>query len=170
MTKSRVKCARNAIHYLHAMNQQDFLRRQTALLRASYLHWTGEHLLAANLNDDEAVAALMSAPFGVVSHDTASDPIFNYANHRALQLFEMDWQEFTQLPSRFSAEAGYQATRGKALEEVSRNGFVQNYSGIRIAKSGRRFWIRDTTIWNLVTPDGEYQGQAARIALTAELA
>ena len=151
------------------MTQQDFLRQHVALLRASYLHWTGEPLIAAQLNDDEAVDALMSAPFGVVSHDTASDPIFNYANQRALQLFEMDWQEFTNLPSRLSAETANQEKRGAALDEVSRNGFVQHYSGIRIASSGRRFWIRDTTIWNLVTPDGEFKGQAARIGETGEL-
>lgn len=152
------------------MSHQNFLRRHTALLRASYLHWTGVHLIAAQLNDDEAVEALMCAPFAVVSHDTASDPIFNYANHHALKLFEMDSQEFTRLPSRLSAETVNQTTRGAALEEVSRNGFVQNYSGIRIAKSGRRFWIRDTTIWNLITPDGKLHGQAARIGFTEELA
>ena len=151
------------------MTQQDFLRQHVALLRASYLHWTGLHLIPANLNDDEAVDALMPAPFGVVSHDTAADPIFNYANRRALQWFEMDWDSFTRLPSRLSAETANQEKRGAALDEVSRNGFVQHYSGIRIASSGRRFWIRDTTIWNLVTPDGEFKGQAARIGETGEL-
>ena len=151
------------------MTQQDFLRQHVALLRASYLHWTGLHLIPANLNDDEAVEALLTAPFALVTHDTASDPIFNYANQRALQLFEMDWQEFTNLPSRLSAETANQEKRGAALDEVSRNGFVQHYSGIRIASSGRRFWIRDTTIWNLVTPDGEFKGQAARIGETGEL-
>ena len=149
------------------MNHQNFLRQHTALLRASYLHWTGEALVAAQLNDDEAVEVLMSASFAIVTHDTASDPIFNYANQRALKLFEMDWAEFTQLPSRLSAETVYQEKRGAALDEVSRNGFVQHYSGIRIAKSGRRFWIRDTTIWNLMTPDGKLHGQAARIGATA---
>lgn len=152
------------------MTQQDFLRQHTALLRASYLHWTGKHLVAAQLNDDEAVEVLMSAPFGVVSHDTASDPIFNYANRRALACFEMDWTAFTKLPSRLSAATANQATRGQALDEVSRNGFVQHYSGIRIASSGRRFGIRDTTIWNLLTPDGTFKGQAALIGTTAELA
>lgn len=151
------------------MSHQAFLRHHTALLRASYLHWTGEHLVAAQLNDDEAVEALMSTSFAVVTHDTAPDPIFNYANQRALELFEMDWAFFTKLPSRLSAETVYQEKRGAALDEVSRNGFVKNYSGIRIAKSGRRFWIRDTTIWNLVTPDGKLHGQAARIGATSEV-
>lgn len=154
---------------MNESEQTEFLRQNTALLRASYLHWTGLHLIPANLNDDEAVETLMSAPFGVVSHDTAVDPIFNYANRLALEMFEMDWDSFTRLPSRLSAEVALQEKRGAALEEVSRNGFVQNYSGIRIASSGRRFWIRDTTIWNLVTPDGEFKGQAALIGESAEL-
>lgn len=146
-----------------------FLTQQVALLRASYSHWTGLHLIPANLKDDEAVEALMSAPFAVVSHDTQADPIFNYANRRALELFEMDWDSFTRLPSRFSAETAYQEGRGKSLDEVSQRGYVQGYSGIRIAKSGRRFWIRDTTIWNLVTSDGQFHGQAALIGESAEL-
>jgi hypothetical protein len=32
---------------------------------------------------------------------------------------------------------------------------------MRIAKSGRRFMITDTTVWNLVDESGIYDGQAA---------
>lgn len=150
-------------------DQKIFLQQHVALLRASYFHWTGLHLIAPDHDDTAAVEALMSAPYAVVSHDIQADPIFNYANRCALGLFEMDWDSFTRLPSRLSAEVALQEKRGAALEEVSRNGFVQNYSGIRIASSGRRFWIRDSTIWNLVTPDGEFKGQAALIGDTAEV-
>ncbi|MGO8754106.1 MAG: MEKHLA domain-containing protein [Gallionellaceae bacterium] len=38
-----------------------------------------------------------------------------------------------------------------------------------MARSGRHFWIRDTTIWNLVTPDGQFHGQAALTGKTMEL-
>lgn len=146
-----------------------FLQQHVALLRASYFHWTGLHLVAANLDATEAVAALQDAPFAVVSHDTAADPIFNYANRHALELFEMDWNRFTQLPSRLSAETVNQEKRGKALDEVARNGFVQGYCGVRIASSGRRFWIRETTIWNLVDARGVLHGQAALIAQSADI-
>jgi hypothetical protein len=111
------------------MTQQDFLRQHVALLRASYLHWTGSPLIAESLSAEAAVDALMSAPFAVVSHDTQADPIFNYGNRRALDLFEMDWDSFTRLPSRLSAEAAYQQGRGKSLDEVSQRGYVQGYSG-----------------------------------------
>ncbi|MGO8753867.1 MAG: MEKHLA domain-containing protein [Gallionellaceae bacterium] len=150
-------------------DRHDFLLQHVALLRASYLHWTGLHLIDKNLDASAAVEALDSAPFALVSHGTGDDPIFNYGNHRALELFEMDSDSFTRLPSRLSAATANQGKRGKALDEVSRCGFIEGYSGIRIAKSGRHFRIRDTTIWNLVSPDGRFHGQAALIAETAEL-
>jgi hypothetical protein len=32
---------------------------------------------------------------------------------------------------------------------------------MRISKSGRRFWIEDGTVWDLVDDDGAHHGQAA---------
>ena len=147
----------------------NFLLNQVALLCYSYRHWTGLHLIDAQFDDVGAVAALHDSPLAVVSHDTAADPIFNYANTAALQLFEMDWDSFTCLPSRLSAESANQEKRGKALEEVAQQGYTQGYAGIRIASSGRRFWIRDTTIWNVVSPAGVFMGQAALIGRTEAL-
>jgi hypothetical protein len=49
----------------------------------------------------------------------------------------------------------------KLLEKVSQQGYVNGYSGLRIAKSGRRFIITDTTVWNLLDEAGGYHGQAA---------
>jgi hypothetical protein len=54
-----------------------------------------------------------------------------------------------------------QDARVKLLEKVMRQGYVDNYSGMRIAKSGRRFMIADTTVWNLIDEKGAHQGQAA---------
>jgi hypothetical protein len=151
-------------------DRHEFLIRHVALLRASYLHWTGKHLIDNSLDAAAAVGALQCAPFAVVSHGTEADPLFNYGNRRALELFEMDWDSFTKLPSRLSAPASSQEKRGKVLDRVSRHGYIEGYSGIRIAgSSGRHFRIRDTTIWNLVTADGRFHGQAALIGATAEL-
>lgn len=144
-------------------NATPFLIRHVEILRSSYRHWTGRRLLDAHITPADAVAALHAAPFAVVSHGTQSEPIFNYGNQRALQLFEMRWDEFTALPSRLSAEAPNQAERASLLAAVSEQGYIDNYAGIRIAKSGRRFMIQEATIWNLLTPAGEYYGQAALI-------
>ncbi len=48
-----------------------------------------------------------------------------------------------------------------SLEAVTRHGFIDNYAGIRISKSGRRFEIFRATVWNLVSKAGEPCGQAA---------
>jgi hypothetical protein len=44
--------------------------------------------------------ALFNAPRVVVSHDTADDPILNYGNLMALELWNMTLTEFTATPSR----------------------------------------------------------------------
>lgn len=131
------------------------------LLRHSYRQLLHRDLLAADLEDEAAAQAIYTAPFVVVSHDTAADPIFNYANQTALNLFEMTWAEFTALPSRQSAEPPNREERDRLLATVTRQGYIDNYSGIRISKTGKRFWIQDVTVWNLSDRDGNYQGQAA---------
>ena len=75
----------------------------------------------------------------------------------------MNRAEFTALPSRLSAETINQAERARLLDRVTRHGYIDDYSGIRIAKSGRRFMIRNATIWNLLDADGQHYGQAALI-------
>jgi MEKHLA domain len=105
--------------------------------------------------------ALWNAPRAIVAHGTENDPIFFYGNRLALQLFEMDLDEFVRLPSRLSAEPLAQGARAKLLEQVLRQGYVDNYSGMRIARSGKRFMIEDGTVWNLVDETGLRQGQAA---------
>lgn len=148
---------------LNNVNKQIFLTRHVEIMRASYRRWTGKELIDEHIDRESAAEALFIAPFAVVSHDTQSEPVFNYANQLALSLFEMDWDEFTSLPSRLSAEAPNQAERCRLLEAVTREGYIDNYSGVRIAKSGKRFTINNATIWNLLTPEGRHYGQAALI-------
>ena len=76
----------------------------------------------------------------------------------------MSWDEITHLPSRYSAEPMAREERSDLLERVTRNGFVDDYSGIRIAKDGTRFIIRNATVWSLLDNDGIYHGQAALIS------
>jgi hypothetical protein len=106
-------------------------------------------------------AALWNAPRAVVAHGTEDDPVFFYGNRLALQLFEMSFDEFTRLPSRYSAELLAREERAKLLERVTRQGYADNYSGMRIASSGKRFMIEDGTVWNLIDEQGKHQGQAA---------
>ncbi len=132
------------------------------MLVGSYAQLTGKPLIDDAPADMTALrTALWNAPRAIVAHDTEADPIFFYGNCLALDLFEMSFEEFTRLPSRLSAEPLAQEARMKLLEKVTQQGYVDNYSGLRIAKSGRRFMIADCTVWNLADENGGHHGQAA---------
>lgn len=139
------------------------LSRHVAILLSSYRCWTGKLLLPPGVQDEAAAQWLDAAPFALVSHDTREDPIFNYANRAALQLFGMSWEQFTAMPSRFSAGPMDRDERECLLRRVNRDGYIDDYSGIRIAADGRHFMIRNATVWNLLDEENRYYGQAAMI-------
>jgi PAS domain-containing protein len=137
-----------------------------ALLDGSHRRLTGTPLLddphAQSLPHAEAARWLYEdAPFCVLAHNTDDDPRFIYANRSAQRCFEYDWDEVTALRSRLSAEQPNRDERARLLDAVRTHGFSRDYRGLRIAKSGRRFWIENVTVWNLVDTDGVYRGQAA---------
>lgn len=133
-----------------------------ALLADSHLHSVGTSLLDQELAPADAARWLYEdAPFCVVAHNTDADPRFVYANRAAQQCFEYTWAEMTALHSRLSAEHPNREERDRLLESVRTQGFASGYRGLRIAKSGRRFWIENVTVWNLVDREGVYRGQAA---------
>lgn len=101
------------------------------------------------------------APHCVLAHSTEPIPRFIYANKAAQACFEYDWDEIVGLPSHLSAEAPDRAERQRLLDAVSRYGFTSGYKGLRIAKSGRRFWIEDGILWQLVDGAGTLRGVAA---------
>jgi hypothetical protein len=138
----------------------DFLVAHAMRLLESHLRLTGRALLPDG--PPAAVArALYHAPFVVLSHDTGDDPLFTYANLAAQERFELPWAEIVGMPSRYSAEPLARDERQRLLERVARDGYIDDYSGVRIAKSGRRFMIRRATVWNLIDAHGDKVGQAA---------
>ncbi len=137
------------------------IQQHAALLQSSYTALLGEALLELASPTTDLSQALWQAPFAIVSHDTAADPIFNYANRCALQLFEFEFAEFITLPSRFSAEAINREARAQLLAEVSQKGYINNYAGVRISKTGKRFLIQNAVVWNIFDHQQRYCGQAA---------
>jgi hypothetical protein len=131
------------------------------MLRTSYQQCTGKALIDPAIGDVEAVEVLDLAPFALLSHGTEADPVFNYGNRCALQLFEMSWVQWTHLPSRRSAEPMLQAERAQLLARVAQHGYIDDYTGVRISSSGKRFLIRNATVWNVVDDAGQPCGQAA---------
>ena len=101
------------------------------------------------------------APFVVLSHDTAQDPIFNYANLIGQRLFEMTWADFMVTPSRYSAEPLARSERLRLFDRVASIGFIDDYRGIRISRTGRRFRIDKATVWTVRDEAGNFAGQAA---------
>lgn len=133
------------------------------LLHVSYENLIGKRLIQVAKCPEDVLKGLNGANFAVVSHGTEEDPIFNYANPKALELFEMDFDQFTNLPSRKSAEVPNREERQRLLEAVSKQGYIDDYKGIRISATGRRFYIQQAFVWNLHNEGGEYCGQAAMI-------
>lgn len=138
-----------------------YLDGHVARLLASLRHWTGRDLVEPSLSPEEQARELFNAPFAVLSHDTATDPVLNYANRTGLQLFELRWEELTVMPSRLTAEAPDRAERARLLSEVFSRGYIDDYRGVRVAKNGRRFLIERATVWNLLDEFGAPYGQAA---------
>jgi hypothetical protein len=130
-------------------------------LLQSYKRWTGHELIPPESSPHECAKALFDQPFVVLSHGTQADPILNYGNKAALDLWELTWEEFTKMPSRLTAEPVNREDREHLLEQVRRNGFIDTYSGVRITGSGRRFLIERGTVWNIVDKKNKYVGQAA---------
>ena len=137
------------------------------LLLDSHLRLLGRELAGEAGARPTAHWLYHQAPFCLVAHDGNSDPRFVYANLAAQRCFEYPWQEFVGLPSRLSAPTGEREERAELLASVAVRGFAQGYRGLRSAKSGRRFWIEDVTVWNLLDPGGRLCGQAAAYLSTS---
>lgn len=132
------------------------------LLVDSYRRLTGTSLLDERLSPEQAARWLYrEAPFGLLAHQPGDDPLFRYANLVAQRAFGYTWTEFDGLPSRLSAAAPDRDERARLLDGVTRHGFSNDYRGLRIGKSGARFWIEDATVWNLLDTSGAVHGQAA---------
>ncbi len=130
----------------------------------SFQKWTGRSLLSVPISDlspDAIAQALFHAPVVVVSHGNQTDPILNYGNQTALDLWQMDWTEFTQTPSRYTAQPDEREQRATLLEQAKTQGWIDNYTGIRIAKTGKRFWIRKVILWTVLDEASDRCGQAA---------
>ncbi|HEX5220207.1 MAG TPA: MEKHLA domain-containing protein [Verrucomicrobiae bacterium] len=141
--------------------KRDAIIAHSATLIRSFRRFTGGDLLPGLFNPLGRSRNLFVAPFVVVSHGTEADPVLNYGNQSALNLWEMSWEELTRTPSRLTAEVPEREERARLLAAVTERGFIDDYSGIRISKSGRRFRITKAVVWNLVTEKGDPCGQAA---------
>lgn len=146
---------------MHPSPENHYLAGHATLLLDTYQSLTGRSLIDRTGDPTADAKTLFHAPVFVASHNTLEDPTLTYGNQTALDLFEMPWQTFVGTPSRFTAEPPDRDERARLLAGVTANGFIDNYSGIRISSTGQRFQIHQATVWNLTSPDGTPTGQAA---------
>jgi hypothetical protein len=109
----------------------------------------------------EDARGLFEAPFVVVSHGTQADPILSYGNQAALELWQMDLETLLRTPSRLTAEPVHRDERARLLERTTWDGYADDYSGIRVSATGRRFRIHQAVVWNLIDAEERRVGQAA---------
>ncbi len=144
--------------------KNSYLSSHILLLHNSLQTLTGQNLIQKNESPTKAAQRIFHAPFILLSHNNAPDPVLTYGNRTGLDLYGLTWEELTTMPSRYTAEAPERAERDRLFERVTADGYIDNYAGIRISKSGRRFQIENVTVWNLTDEQGSFCGQAAMFA------
>ena len=117
----------------------DYLAEHIDLLRHSLRALTGRDLVVGDLSPEQAARRIYRARFAVLYDDTAPDPILTYANRCALELFDLTWDQLVQMPSRLTAEALDREERARLLARVAAQGYIDDYAGVRVSRSGRRF-------------------------------
>ena len=139
--------------------EQSIIIYQSQLILNNFYHWFGYPLL--DVNDETFAHQLFEASFPVFSHTDQTDPIYNYGNRKALELWELEWEQPIKTPSRYSAEPMEQADRSRLLEETMKQGYCCHAQGVRISSTGKRYNITDFAVWNLLDEHRQCRGQAA---------
>jgi hypothetical protein len=144
-------------------------QRWTVCLLRSYRRWLHRDLVPEGSTPEETAKAVFLAPFVVVSHGIEADPRLCYLNQTALRLWEGRLDQLLGLPSRYTAEPVHRDERARLLEQTARQGYVDNYRGVRVSLTGRRFLIERAIVWNLVDEHDQRIGQAATFSEWTEL-
>ncbi len=127
----------------------------------SYADLVKKELISREGTLEEQAKRLFTSPFVIASHDLQNDPILNYGNQAALELWEVDWEQFTQSPSRLTAEPMNREERAHMLDQAKTQGYISDYRGVRISSTGKRFLVEQATVWTIQKPDETPLGQAA---------
>lgn len=99
--------------------------------------------------------------FGILSHGTQQDPIYNYGNWAALTLFDYSLEELCQTPSRYSTVESLMDDREKLIQQINDVGYGTISDAVRQTTNGSLFVIQKIWIWHVYHPDGRRIGLAA---------
>jgi len=126
----------------------------------NYKNFFAEKLITA---DKALLEALYEAPFVFAAHQLIDgEQRFVFANLAAQKLWELNWDKFTHMPSKYTAEPEQRNAREQLLKEVREKGFIDNYSGIRVSSTKKRFLISAARVWNILDDAKQIIGQAVK--------
>ena len=156
-------------HRLISTNKQPcianaYWRQHTELLLNSYYSIFRQPLIPCQKSRLADARSMYEFQYPVLSHTYEREPKINYANLRAQEMFEADWDTLIGMSSSQSTENQTAlAQRRRALAEVMRTGCIRHYQGERVTLKGKHFQIEDAALWNLFDQHGYCCGQAAVI-------
>ena len=131
------------------------------LLSKSFNLFLGKPLIKGKPNSSVLADKIYNMEPIILSHKFADAPRFCFANAAAQRLFGYSWDDFIGMESSKSAKADAQADREALLAGTRFSGYVDNYSGTRIAKDGSCFQITEAILWDIYDESCVKVGQAA---------
>ena len=130
------------------------------LLNESHRRWTGEYLVAER-DPGEVLAALNEADMVIVSYGLEREPVFNYGNVKALSMLGYQLENFIQLAHKITIPEQETLISLELSQKVEQQGYIENYSGHRLAKNGRLWRVESGVCWQLSDNLGRVHGHAA---------
>ena len=86
--------------------------RHCRILADSFERLVGRPLVGVVDDDAELARQMHETPQVIASHGLEDDPVLNYGNQTALDLWQLSWEDFTSTPSRKTAEPGCDISGG----------------------------------------------------------
>lgn len=142
-----------------------FITRACEILD-SYRRLLRRNLIEHSGDAAEDTRRLFDLPLAVLAHDTAPQPLLDWANRAAALAFDATPESLLGHPSAATAPADAVADRRALFDVLARQAFVTGYSGVRISLTGRRFVIDDVTVLEVTDAAGRPAGHAAVIGAT----
>ena len=115
-----------------------------SILLNNLKRWTGFDLAGEfTIAKSDLGKGVFEAAFCLLSSDLSPDPVLNYGNQRALDLWEMSWEELTSTRSRDTARADRQSDRDGLMRQIGEMNFNLGHPSIAIRQSNLALVLND---------------------------
>lgn len=156
-------CVRNIANHLRLLDKSLERSSQRGIFqRINDILWEERPSLTDTVSNITTAEILdQNSRFGILSHGTQSDPVFNYANVASLILFDEKIEELCSTPSRYSTVPELMDDRSKLISDIENIGYGYIDNAVRITAKGKLFIIKKILVWNI------YDDNEIRIGLAA---